>query len=26
VIMRCYLPRAPIVDGTYSYPPITVVA
>ena len=24
VIMRCYLPRAPIVDGTYSYPPITV--
>jgi hypothetical protein len=26
VIMRCYLPRAPIVDGTYSYPPIAVVA
>jgi hypothetical protein len=24
--MRLYLPRAPILDGTYPYPPITVMA
>jgi hypothetical protein len=26
LIMRLYLPRAPILDGTYEYPPITVVS
>jgi hypothetical protein len=26
LVMRCYLPRAPILDGSYSYPPITVTA
>ena len=25
VIMRLYLPRAPILDGTYEYPPIQVL-
>ncbi len=25
VIMRLYLPRAPILDGTYEYPPIEVL-
>lgn len=24
LIMRLYLPRAPILDGTYQYPPIEV--
>ena len=26
VVMRCYLPRGPILDGTYQYPPIEVLA
>ena len=26
LVMRCYLPRAPILDGSYAYPPITVTA
>ncbi len=26
LIMRLYLPRAPVLDGTYDYPPITVVS
>ncbi len=24
LVMRCYLPRPPILDGSYAYPPITV--
>jgi hypothetical protein len=26
LIMRLYLPRSPILDGTYDYPPITVLS
>jgi hypothetical protein len=26
LIMRLYLPRAPVLDGTYDYPPIAVVS
>jgi hypothetical protein len=26
LIMRLYLPRRPILDGTYDYPPVTVVS
>jgi hypothetical protein len=26
LIMRLYLPRAPILDGTYDYPPVMVVS
>jgi hypothetical protein len=23
--MRLYLPRSPVLDGSYDYPPITVI-
>ena len=26
LVMRCYLPRQPILDGDYRYPPVQVVA
>jgi hypothetical protein len=26
VIMRCYLPRGAILDGTYEYPPLRVIS